>query len=208
MLCGASPWIPHKAKTELNDTNFLVRIKNFDKEIRVAPNHSGWMIATWGRKMMEQVIILTSKKRLIFTPLYLGWPGSKPKNHWELLEMSCCQDNIKDTTLRKIEKFTKDSNFTPKLVPTSQFVFADELHHFQWGNQVYFWGACSIGWLDPPCAVVLLRLGQTSLWRLVHCVNGFMRWRSMQRSIEKWNPKGPKMWHLFFPHDIPSGYLT
>ena len=148
---------------------------------------------------MEQVIILTSKKRLIFTPLYLGWPGSKPKNHWELLEMSCCQDNIKDTTLRKIEKFTKDSNFTPKLVPTSQFVFADELHHF----------ACSIGWLDPPCisfalfeahtAVVLLRLGQTSLWRLVRCVNGFMRWRSMQRSIEKWNPKGPKMWpiHVF-----------
>jgi len=52
----------------------------------------------------------------------------EPKNHWELLEMSC-QDNIKDTTLRKIEKFTKDSNFTPKLVPTSQFVFADELHH-------------------------------------------------------------------------------
>ncbi|CAK9054035.1 Dynein axonemal heavy chain 2 (Axonemal beta dynein heavy chain 2) (Ciliary dynein heavy chain 2) [Durusdinium trenchii] len=45
-----------QAKTELNDTNFLVRIKNFDK------------------------------------------------------------DNIKDTTLRKIEKFTKDSNFTPKLV--------------------------------------------------------------------------------------------
>lgn len=101
---------------------------------------------------MEQVIILTSKKRLVFTPLYLGWPGSKPKNHWEL-EMSC-QDNIKDTTLRKIEKFTKDSNFTPKLVPTSQFVFADELHHFQWGNQVYFWGACSIGWLDPPCAIL------------------------------------------------------
>eukprot|EP00435_Cladocopium_sp_Y103_P031168 s634_g7.t2 len=48
-----------QAKTELNDTNFLVRIKTFDKEIR---------------------------------------------------------DNIKDTTLRKIEKFTKDSNFTPKLV--------------------------------------------------------------------------------------------
>jgi len=45
-----------QAKTELNDTNFLVRIKGFDK------------------------------------------------------------DNIKDTTLRKIEKFTKDSNFTPKLV--------------------------------------------------------------------------------------------
>lgn len=31
------------------------------------------------------------------------------------------QDNIKDTTLRKIEKFTKDSNFTPKLVSKSQF---------------------------------------------------------------------------------------
>ncbi|CAE7174875.1 DHC10, partial [Symbiodinium microadriaticum] len=45
-----------QAKTELNDTNFLVRIKTFDK------------------------------------------------------------DNIKDTTLRKIEKFTKDANFTPKLV--------------------------------------------------------------------------------------------
>eukprot|EP00931_Biecheleriopsis_adriatica_P088379 TRINITY_DN62713_c0_g1_i1.p1 TRINITY_DN62713_c0_g1~~TRINITY_DN62713_c0_g1_i1.p1 ORF type:complete len:1031 (+),score=254.49 TRINITY_DN62713_c0_g1_i1:369-3095(+) len=45
-----------QAKTELNDTNFLVRIKTFDK------------------------------------------------------------DNIKDSTLRKIEKFTKDANFTPKLV--------------------------------------------------------------------------------------------
>ena len=44
-----APRISHKAKTELNDTNFLVRIKNFDKEIRAAPTYSGWMIATGGK---------------------------------------------------------------------------------------------------------------------------------------------------------------
>ena len=65
---GASPWIPHKAKTELNDTNFLVRIKNFDKEIRVAHKPFWMNDSHLLGKMMEQVIILTSKKRLIFTP--------------------------------------------------------------------------------------------------------------------------------------------